>query len=278
MLHQRDEMDRVDRMALGRAEMSVSSKRMGEEQDMSSTRRSKRRKYQLLEKDWGMSGEETHNNFLYSGLEGVRRIEEVDRNPSYKRKSGKDRSLERAAKDNHKLSEWILKQDVNMMNNMEGLSNDPFSTGEYMVQAECVKNLDVGGKAVSHEVCAENNDNENSENSVIESVDTKTTSIESKNVNKKKTKVWTKLQNGLFGWRVIRTGVRKTSSRKQTEAKLGQPILEHLTVLCTQRSWLAQPKSCLGKIAYLQAILRRENLTNLKTFNILGGVILPRVG
>ena len=55
-----------------------------------------------------------------------------------------------------------------------------------MVQAECVNNLDVGGKAVSHEVCVENNDNENS---VIESVDTKTTCIESKNVNKKKTTV-----------------------------------------------------------------------------------------
>ena len=71
MLHQRDEMDRLDRMALGRAEMSTSSKRMGEEQDMSSTRRSKRRKYKLLEEDWGVSGDESHNDFLYSGLEGV---------------------------------------------------------------------------------------------------------------------------------------------------------------------------------------------------------------
>ena len=69
MLHQRDEMDRVDRMALGRPEMSTSAKRMGEEPDISSTRRSKRRKYKLLEEDWGVSGEESHNNFLYSGLE-----------------------------------------------------------------------------------------------------------------------------------------------------------------------------------------------------------------
>ena len=55
---------------------------MEEEQDISSTRRSKRRKYQLLEEDWGMSGEESYKDFLYSGLEGVRRIEELDRNPS----------------------------------------------------------------------------------------------------------------------------------------------------------------------------------------------------
>ena len=212
MLLQRDEMDRVDRMALGRAEMSMSSKRMGEEQDVSSTRRSKRRKYQLLEEDWGMSGEESHNNFLYSGLEGVRRLEELDRNPSSKRKSGKYKALEIAAKDNHKLSEWIVKKNMNMVNDVKGLSKDPFSTGECMVQAECVINLDVVGKDVSHEVCAEDINNENS---VIKSVD-------SKNVDEKKTKTkaWTKLRNGLFGWRVIRTGVRKTSGKIQTEAKL----------------------------------------------------------
>ena len=116
----------------------------------------------------------------------------------------------RAAKDNYKLSEWIVKKDMNMVNNVKGLSKDPFSTGECMVQAECVINLDVVGKDVSHEVCAENINNENS---VIKSVD-------SKNVDKKKTKVWTKLRNGLFGWRVIRTGVRKTSRKIQTEAKL----------------------------------------------------------
>ena len=42
--------------------------------------------------------------------------------------------------------------------------------------------------------------------------------------NKKKKsnkKTWTKLRNGLFGWRVVRKGVRKTSVRKQAEAELG---------------------------------------------------------
>ena len=51
-----------------------------------------------------------------------------------------------------------------------------------MFSAECVNNLDVAGKVVSHEVCAENIDNENS---VIMSVDTKTTCTGSENVGKR---------------------------------------------------------------------------------------------
>ena len=34
-------------------------------------------------------------------------------------------------------------------------------------------------------------------------------------------KVWTKLRNGLFGWRVRGPGVGKTSEEKQTGAELG---------------------------------------------------------
>ena len=72
------------------------------------------------------------------------------------------------------MSEWIMKLDENIVNNVKVLSKDPFSTGECMVQAECVNNLDVVGKPVSHEVCAGNIDNIDNENSVIKSVDTKT--------------------------------------------------------------------------------------------------------
>ena len=70
---------------------------MGEEQDISRNRRSKRRKYQLLEEDWGMPGEGSQNDFLYSSLEVVRKIEELDRNQSCMRKSQKYKALERAA-------------------------------------------------------------------------------------------------------------------------------------------------------------------------------------
>ena len=55
-----------------------------------------------------MPGEESQNDFLYSGLEVVRRTEELDSNQSCKRKSGNYMALERAAKDKHKLSDWIL--------------------------------------------------------------------------------------------------------------------------------------------------------------------------
>ena len=111
-------------MALGRAGMSVSNKRMVEEQEESTTKRCKRRKYDLLREDWGMAGTEEYNNFLYSGLEGVRRNKEQENAPIMK-KSKKSRALEEVSRRNHKISDWIVPDEQYKMEELVSEASIP---------------------------------------------------------------------------------------------------------------------------------------------------------
>ena len=79
---------------------------------------------------------------------------------------------------------------------MEYVSEDPISTGECLVQAENMNNKKDHDRVVGNNV-----------------------NTETKGKNTKK--VWTKLRNGLFGWRVHRPGGSKASKEKQTGAELG---------------------------------------------------------
>ena len=68
----------------------------------------KRKKYNNMEEDWGMSGIEQADpattSFLYSGLEGVRR--QIDsKDPS---KSRRDVAQVEAAKMSRKITEWSV--------------------------------------------------------------------------------------------------------------------------------------------------------------------------
>ena len=73
MLHGRDVKDKMARQALGKPGVFSSSKRGGEKQE----RCKKKRKYNLGGEDWGIGGEEETgvNTFLYSGVEGVKRVD-----------------------------------------------------------------------------------------------------------------------------------------------------------------------------------------------------------
>ena len=109
MLQQRDEKDKLDRIKLGRPGVSSSNKRLGGEQE-SSTRRRKKKKYEVLEEDWGMT-ENEHSDFLYSGLEGVKRMkeQELETTPIRLKKSSACKALEKAAMNNNKISDWIVR-------------------------------------------------------------------------------------------------------------------------------------------------------------------------
>ena len=69
--------------------------------------------------DWGMTGTDEYNTFLYSGLEGVRKNKEYA--PTVK-KSGRNRALEEATRDNYKISKWIVK--TSEQQNMKRLMSD----------------------------------------------------------------------------------------------------------------------------------------------------------
>ena len=230
-------------------EYPPAAKRLDGEQE-SSTRRRKKKKYEVLEEDWGMT-ENEHSDFLYSGLEGVKRMKEQELETTTIRlkKSSVCKALEKAAMHNYKISDWIVKNseelkikenigdtctppqvdgvnksqepetsvvgDYEVVNGMEYVNKEPLSTSEGLVQAEYddkyEDDQDVGLE-VDKDMYVEclNKNTSNTKPSPIE------------NMKKKRNKkTWTKLRNGLFGWRVVRTGLRKTIDRKQAEAELG---------------------------------------------------------
>ena len=83
MLERRDGLDRIDRVDLGKVEITGSSKRkLGAQQ---SKKNKKKRKYELLGEEWGLVGEEKIGGqiTLHSGLEGVR-LEAHSPNPTTK--------------------------------------------------------------------------------------------------------------------------------------------------------------------------------------------------
>ena len=122
MLLHRDEADRLSREALGRAGITESCKRVGEEQSAPAMKRRKKQKYELLSEDWGMTGDDGHTNFLFSGLEGVRRScaskdpistsgkQDLVIKPSKSsvKKSEKSKILEKLARENHKILDWTV--------------------------------------------------------------------------------------------------------------------------------------------------------------------------
>ena len=70
MLDKRDKRDQMDRVGLGRAEPSMSSKRKGED-GATKSRKSKKKRYEVMGDDWGQTEDEEKARFLQSGLEGV---------------------------------------------------------------------------------------------------------------------------------------------------------------------------------------------------------------
>ena len=66
MLDKRNRKDRIDGSGLGRVEASISSKRK-EDDIRGKPRKSKKLRYDVLGKDWGLTEDEGNKRFLHSG-------------------------------------------------------------------------------------------------------------------------------------------------------------------------------------------------------------------
>ena len=169
MLRKRDRVEKGDRDLLGRAVKTDSCKRTDQEAAPHNRGR-KRQRYQAFDEDWGMVEVEDHQQFLYSGLEGVKRPLGLDQTVKIVNVSNGDVPVEKLA----------------VTEKNECMSNIP---------DECAKlmSMDPIGVRVKSEI------------------------HNKKNVSKK---TWTKLRNGLYGWRVQKNCVRKQRNVQQPGAKL----------------------------------------------------------
>ena len=68
MLERRNKVDRAERTGLGIAVTTNSVKRKDQTRGKRGTKRNKRKRYETLGEDWGVTVEEGVNTFLYSGL------------------------------------------------------------------------------------------------------------------------------------------------------------------------------------------------------------------
>ena len=280
MLERRNKVDRAERTGLGIAVTTNSVKRKDQTRGKGGTKRNKRKRYENLGEDWGVTVEEGVNTFLYSGLEGVRRHPQkgtVDDTAKRTSKVGKNKkALVITAKSSKKITDWIQpvqwysstpppdkeECELNMNMNVEmcvvdtvlpGSVNGPSPDGPAGIlcvvgasigQAECSwihpAQLAIQWESstppvdkeeckltVNVEECAFNSEavlpgsvNGPSPDGPAgtlcgNGVGAKTNTVRNiENGDRKKNKkVWTKLNNGLFAWRVRKTG-------KKTKGKL----------------------------------------------------------
>ena len=203
MLKNRDRVDGEWRKTLGRVTTIESSKRKDATE---ATKRSKKRKYDLIGEDWGVAEQEhSINPFLYSGLEGVRRDGGGKARGSSRNKS---KSLERVAASSRKITDWVRTDQKT----------------QEIDQAESADNSEEA-KEVDEPMCVNDDEgsmnDKNAKNGDEGSMNTKNAkngdegSMNAKNVvGSKKHKVWTKLKNGMYGWRVVRTRLAKHNDQK----------------------------------------------------------------
>ena len=108
MWARRINLDRGDRICLGKVKHKVGGKRVerGKESNVQGgERKNKRLKYDVASEDWGLVGMDRveNNNFLFSGLEGVRRQNNhVSANARHSDKPGK-------IDQNRKITDWVKK-------------------------------------------------------------------------------------------------------------------------------------------------------------------------
>ena len=233
LLKKRDLADREDRRCLGRADMAGSQKRK-EEPDGNATRKNhKKMKYAKLGDDWGLSEDRSANSFLYSGLEGTSRLQGYQRAATTKSKRTKiDQALERAATDCRRMTDFISpviygtreeastpppesSMTVPRMTSQPGVVVEwcrPRS-GQNRVEWEGtgVLAIEFIPKSVSSGILP---------GGVKGPSPDGPTRIPEPTRNKK---VWCRLRNGLFGWRVKRAGKRRRDSgSKQTGGELSK--------------------------------------------------------
>ena len=193
LLENRDKVDGELRKSLRRVSRTEGIKRRD---DSTGGKRSKRRKYDQVGEDWGVTGREQGIDlFLYSGLEGVRR-DEGRAAGGGSRMTSKEVSLKRAATMSRKLTEWVKSDEQQPQDKFE---TDKISENETL---EIVENM-CAVSEVDQAMCVPAH---NDVRSVHAQNDARSV----------KQKVWTKKKNGLYGWKILRTRLAKISDLKQT--------------------------------------------------------------
>ena len=195
LLVNRDRADQQNRQVLGRVETAGSYKRKEGDIDIMSSKK-KKRKYALAGEEWGEQ-ELKLSSFLYSGIENMVPAEQN----LELRVAHQSNQKKRAEANLKKITGWVT---ISATSGGEGSSkniheNDhgpPLATADQSKKVceefeECTS-MTTSMKSMNSMKC-ENTGKENSEMPTT----------------KKKKKVWVKLKNGLFGWRVVSTPLRK---------------------------------------------------------------------
>ena len=110
LLEKRDLQDRENRRSLGKL-VRIGSEKRKDSVEFTGRKRSKRKKYENISEDWGMCEGEgrASENFLYSGLEGVKLTKAVDNHhgeKKNKKKGKKAQAQESIAESNRKITDW----------------------------------------------------------------------------------------------------------------------------------------------------------------------------
>ena len=228
LLEKRDDEDREARKRLGRAATVDSRKR--KDAGPEGGRRTKRKKYTVGDEDWGLASDGNKGAsqaFLYSGLEGVPK-------PSGALVSTRKctpRALEAGAVTNRKITEWTIEwknyepwSPIDMSGTVRGGGDSKTPPPQVKI---CVQESEDTASVIEYGESEKNVDVIDATDTIVDgvNVDVVDTDVESSPVSMlvkkdsevkegarkekdmsrtktKKKKVWTKLRNGLFGWRV----------------------------------------------------------------------------
>ena len=180
-------MDKETRVSLGKPDNWKSSKR----KDLIEHKRAKKLRYERMGEDWGQCEDKDQVRFLYSGLEGVKGTGQLKAVKA--RKNKKDNELEEAAIGCQNITEWVRVRDVDtrVLDVVVPMKCDS-ECGMALRESECAEWANVGQAEYVRNM---------------------------RSVKPKK--VWTKLRNGLFGWRVEKVGrQRLKESVNQSEVGL----------------------------------------------------------
>ena len=227
MLTRRDMVDKTDRLSLGKLEMTSVSKRKDDSEcgEGKTIKRRRTLKYDRLGDDWGNAEDDSQTGFLYSGLEGVRR-QVMSPMPvlGKSRVRKKCRALEVAAKDSQKITDWTgpglrcARVDECPMPVVSALECDTNDAIECKLE---LQNAGVEGQDECENECEEGLQC----NSRILSGSEKELSSDGPagmpTATKGGKKVWTRLNNGLYGWRKRKVGLRRIErTLKGTDGEL----------------------------------------------------------